>query len=108
MTTTAQSGRERLRWDEFLPVRGKWARRLLLLPLWLLLGWAPVGMDVRLDQWSIQTKWIQQLAPPVTAPMLNQPVPDNPYARSNFIPIGDRIFVVGYSWPGGPSSGMEL
>lgn len=54
MTTAAQSGRERLRWDEFLPVRGKWAWRLLLLPILLLLllmFWVDRGVHIELPGW---------------------------------------------------------
>lgn len=72
---------------------------LLFVPPVALLAWFFVGMDVRFDPWTVQTKWIRQLSPPLTSPMLNQPVPDTHTARSNFFPLGDHIFVVGYSWP---------
>lgn len=57
MTTVAPSTNRRLCWDEFLPLRGKWARRLLLLPL--LAGlWVLGGARIELPGWfSFETEW---------------------------------------------------
>ena len=57
MTTVAPSTHRRLRWDEFLPLRGKWARWLLLLPL--LAGlWVLWGARIELPGWfSFETVW---------------------------------------------------
>jgi hypothetical protein len=57
MTTAAQPGRKRFRWDELLPVRGKWARWLCLLPLLLVL-WVLWGIEVAVPGGAaVDTGW---------------------------------------------------
>lgn len=61
-TSAAQPGRERFRWEEFLPVRGRWARRLLrgftvcLVGLFL---WAAAGLNVEIGGYRLESQWTQ-------------------------------------------------
>lgn len=73
-----------MRWDEFLPVRGKWARRLLLLPFALAL-WVLRGIHVEVPGWYSLNAECHFL------PECGTPQPPQPYVgivSSAFAPAG--------------------
>lgn len=80
MTTVAPSTHRRLRWDAFLPLRRKWARWLLLLPL--LAGlWVLWGARIYVLGWfSFETEWYIRPAAGANLPDFPDSIQSQTYA----------------------------